>query len=133
MADLLIGAPGADPNGDRSGAGYVVFGLRSNDVDRDGITDDRDNCILQANGPLAPDAGGFSQRDTDDDGYGNVCDPDFDNSGNVDFADLAFLKSVFFSADADADLDGDGKVDFADLAIQKSMFFSPPGPSGLAP
>jgi hypothetical protein len=132
-ADVLIGAPGADPNGDRSGAGYVVFGLVGNDADKDGISDDKDNCILQANGPLAPDAGGFSQRDTDDDGYGNVCDPDFDNSGNVDFADLAYLKSVFFSADVDADLDGDGKVDFADLAIQKSMFFQPPGPSGLVP
>ena len=26
VADLLIGAPDADPNGDRSGASYVVFG-----------------------------------------------------------------------------------------------------------
>jgi glycosylphosphatidylinositol phospholipase D len=133
VADLLIGAPGADPNGDRSGAGYVVFGLTSDDADKDGIADHSDNCILRANGPLAPDAGGHSQRDTDSDGYGNVCDPDFNNSGNVDFADLAYLKSVFFTPDADADLNGDGKVDFADLAIQKSMFFSPPGPSGLVP
>jgi glycosylphosphatidylinositol phospholipase D len=131
--DLLIGAPGADPNGTSSGAGYVIYGLVSDDADQDGIADDRDNCILQANGPLKPDAGGFSQRDTDADGYGNSCDPDFDNSGNVDFADLAYLKSVFFTPDVDADLNGDGKVDFADLAIQKSLFFQPPGPSGLVP
>jgi hypothetical protein len=73
------------------------------------------------------------QRDTDRDGYGNYCDPDFDNNGTIDFADLAYLKSKFFTSDTDADLDGDDKVDFADLAILKSMFFNPPGPSGLVP
>src|SRR5688572_19930428 len=29
FADLIIGAPAADPNGDRSGASYVVFGKAS--------------------------------------------------------------------------------------------------------
>ena len=105
----------------------------SADADKDGIEDHQDNCITIANGPLAPDVGGNSQRDTDGDGYGNVCDPDFYNSGNVDFADLAYMKSMFFTPDGDADLNGDGKVDFADLAILKSMFLGPPGPSGLAP
>ena len=132
-ADVLIGAPGADPNGDRSGAGYVVYGLVSDDADQDGIADARDNCVLKPNGPLKPDAGGHSQRDTDSDGYGNLCDADFDNSGNVDFADLARMKSVFFSTDPLTDLDGDGKTDFADLAILKATFFGPPGPSGLVP
>jgi hypothetical protein len=103
------------------------------DSDNDGIPDHKDNCSDTPNGPLIPDGGGLSPRDTDGDGYGNVCDPDFDNSGNVDFADLAHLKSKFFTANADADLNGDGTVDFADLAILKSMFFGPPGPSGLAP
>lgn len=105
----------------------------SGDLDGDGVPDSEDNCTLLPNGPLIPDVGGNSQRDTDGDGYGNVCDPDFDNSGNIDFADLAFMKSVFFSPDPDADLDGNGSVDFADLAILKSMFFSAPGPSGLVP
>jgi hypothetical protein len=105
----------------------------ASDSDSDGISDYEDNCVLIANGPLDPDAGGNSQRDTDGDGYGNICDPDFDNSGNVDFSDLAVLKSRFFTSDPDADLDGDGTVDFADLALLKSMFFGPPGPSGLVP
>lgn len=103
------------------------------DKDNDGILDEDDNCVLVPNGPLDPDAGGNIQRDTDGDGFGNICDPDFDGNLTVDFSDLAFMKSVFFTPDPDADLDGNGSVDFADLAIQKSMFFGPPGPSGLVP
>jgi hypothetical protein len=99
------------------------------DTDEDGIVDNEDNCILVPNGSLLPDAGGNSQLDTDDDGYGNICDPDFDNNGNIDFADLAYLKSLFFTPDKDADLDGNDRVDFADLAILKASFFQPPGPS----
>lgn len=107
----------------------------SGDSDHDGIADQQDNCIHIPNGALIPDAGGNSQLDTDGDGYGNICDPDFGNSGDlrVDFADLAYMKSKFFTADPDADLDGNSRVDFADLAILKSMFFGPPGPSGLVP
>ena len=103
------------------------------DNDSDGIPDTKDNCILVPNGPLDPDKGGSSQLDSDGDGYGNSCDPDFDNNKSIDFADLAYLKSLFFSSDPEADLNGNGTVDFADLAILKSMFFGPPGPSGLVP
>lgn len=105
----------------------------SSDSDDDGISDDSDNCIHIPNGQFNPDVGGNSQLDTDRDGFGNVCDPDFDNDGSIDFSDLAYLKSKFFTGDPNADLNGDGKVDFADVAIQKSMFFQSPGPSGLAP
>nr|WP_304440680.1 dockerin type I domain-containing protein [Thiohalobacter thiocyanaticus] len=73
------------------------------------------------------------QRDTDGDGYGNRCDADFNNDGAVNFSDLAYLKSAFFSTDPHADLNGDGAVNFADLAILKSFFFSTPGPSALDP
>lgn len=51
----------------------------------DGLTDSADNCIFAANS---------NQRDTNADGYGNLCDPDFD--GNVDFADLMIMKVEFF-------------------------------------
>ena len=97
------------------------------------MPDNVDNCTQVPNGPLIPDAGGNIQRDTDGDGYGNICDPDFDNSGFINASDLAYLKSNFFTTDPDADLDGSGFVNAADLAILKQMFFGPPGPSGLVP
>jgi len=103
------------------------------DTDGDGIADALDNCILAPNGPLIPDAGGNSQRDTDGDNYGNVCDPDLDNDLTVNAADLAIFKSLYFSSDPNADFDGSGTVNAADLAILKTMFFGSPGPSGLVP
>jgi hypothetical protein len=90
------------------------------DTDGDGVIDSSDNCIQVQNS---------LQRDTDGDGYGNFCDPDFDNNLIVGSADLAYFKSKFFSNDPDADLNGDGIVSGGDLAIFKPMFFQPPGPS----
>ena len=94
------------------------------DTDGDGVPDDQDNCTLVQN----PD-----QRDTDNDSYGNICDPDFNNDLIVNSSDLAYLKDNFFSTDPDADLTGDGVVNAADLAILKQMFFMAPGPSGTVP
>lgn len=94
------------------------------DIDGDGIVNNFDNCILIPNP---------AQRDTDGDGFGNFCDPDFDNDLVINAADLAFFKTKFFSSDSEADLNGDGVVNAADLAILKTMFFKPPGPSGLVP
>ena len=91
------------------------------DTDADGLADRIDNCTLHAN----PD-----QVDVDTDGFGNRCDPDFDQSGNVNFADLAYISSVFLSDDALADLNGDGSVNFGDLAIVKAFFLGSPGPAG---
>lgn len=96
----------------------------TNDTDGDGIVDSLDNCTLVYNPP---------QRDTDSDGFGNDCDPDFDNNLVVNAADLAYFKTKFFTSDPDADLNGNGVVNAADLAILKTFFFKPPGPSGLAP
>ena len=73
------------------------------------------------------------QRDTNGDGFGNICDPDLDNDGITNFIDLGTMRSVFFSADPDADFNGDGVVNFVDLGIMRSLFFQPPGPSGVAP
>jgi hypothetical protein len=99
------------------------------DTDGDGIADlfdvEADNCTEVVNVP---------QRDTDNDGYGNMCDPDFDQNGVVDPIDFSLLKSRFGQPGfPDQDLNGNGIVDPGDFSRLKSMFGQPPGPSGLAP
>jgi hypothetical protein len=113
-------------SGESVSANYVaVAGFHAvPDSDGDLIREIMDNCTQVAN---------TDQRDTDADGYGNICDPDFDNNLVINFTDLGYLKSQFFTADADADLDANGSVNFTDLGILKSMFFQSPGPSGLVP
>jgi hypothetical protein len=94
------------------------------DTDGDGIPDSSDNCTLVAN---------TGQQDTDADGYGNICDPDFDNNNIVNAADLAYMRTTFFSSDPLSDLNSDGVVNAGDLAILSSFFFMAPGPSGIVP
>jgi hypothetical protein len=93
------------------------------DADGDGVPDASDNCTLVAN----PD-----QLDSDHDGFGNRCDPDYNQDEITNFSDLARMKSAFFKTDAAVDLTGDGLVNFADLTVMKRFLFEPPGPSGLA-
>ena len=89
------------------------------DSDGDGIDDTADNCSFVVN---------TTQIDTDNDGLGNRCDPDFNNDGVVNFVDLGVLRARFFSADAEADLNSDGTVNFVDLGILRQFFFAAPGP-----
>ena len=97
----------------------------SPDADGDGIPDTTDNCLDIANA---------DQRDTNNDGFGNRCDPDFNNDGIVNFVDLLAMQVAFFSTpaspawDEDIDLDGSGGINFADLSIMQDFFFGPPGP-----
>lgn len=95
------------------------------DSDGDGVPDGSDNCTLIANA---------DQRDTNGDGYGNICDPDLSNDGVVNFSDVS-LWTPFFSTSTkgDADLNGDGAANFADFALFPVYFLQPPGPSGIAP
>ena len=107
----------------------------------DGVNNDVDNCILVANP---------AQRDTDGDGYGNLCDPDLDSDcivtrcGNfgdtaclVLDSDEAILYAALFSTPAspnwnpDADLNGDTVVNFLDLLILRDFEGLQPGPSGV--
>lgn len=101
------------------------------DSDRDGIDNELDNCQLAANA---------NQRDTDGDGYGNLCDGDLDNNGLVNVVDLRLLRSVFGSEVPHdrplayhADLNGDGRVDGADFALQRAALRLPPGPAAEGP
>ncbi len=95
------------------------------DGEGDGVADGFDNCTLVANP---------TQLDTDRDGYGNICDADFNRNGIVDSQDGALLKSRFgSSAYPDQDLNGNGIVDSNDGARLKANFGRPPGPSGLVP
>jgi hypothetical protein len=95
------------------------------DSDGDDVGDAHDNCFRALNA---------SQLDADGDGYGNACDGDLDNSGMVNFADLALFRAAFGRSNAVADLDASGgTVNFADLARLRQLFGLPPGPSGLHP
>lgn len=130
LVELLLDRDGdglADINEDKNKNGVVDTGESnplSPDTDADSKPDGFDNCTLKANA---------NQRDTNSDGYGNLCDPDLDNNGIVNAADQTLMQSRFYSKDPDADLNGDGFVNFADLAILKSLYGKTPGPSGVVP
>ncbi len=94
------------------------------DDDGDTVRSFLDNCIFELNA---------DQRDTNSDGFGNVCDADLNNDGIVNAIDLGLLRLVFFTGDADADFNGDGIVNAIDLGVLKLRFFTAPGPSGIAP
>ncbi len=145
--------------------GNVALAAAS-DLDGDLIPDNADNCVLVAN-PGQEDVGdgdgvgdacdncinvaNANQRDTDADGFGNICDGDFNRNGNlgngiVDPGDFSQLKSVFGQAPIlnpgsgilqpvapSQDLNGNGIVDPSDFSLLKFLFGTPPGPSALAP
>ncbi|MBT8136191.1 MAG: thrombospondin type 3 repeat-containing protein [Gammaproteobacteria bacterium] len=98
---------------------YAIFSTTAADYDLDGYPDEADNCPEHSN----PD-----QANTDDDAFGNRCDPDFDQSGIVDVADLTIMRQYFLTATPNMDLDGNNFVDNADLAIMREFFLLPPGP-----
>lgn len=109
-------------------AGAVV------DTDLDLVPDAFDNCLTAPNGP----AQGSNQVDSDLDGYGNVCDADYDNDGaelvnTIDFA--SFLAAFTGGPTTVTDHNGDGQTTTIDFATFLGAFQSPVpqvGPSGLA-
>ncbi|MEM7081943.1 MAG: FG-GAP repeat protein [Pseudomonadota bacterium] len=121
-SDAVVGAWGVNPNG----LAYTyALDAQLSDVDSDGVIDSLDNCTTVANA---------DQRDTNGDGFGNQCDPDFDNNGVVNFLDIvAWTPSFGMNSSGDLDLDGDGTLNFVDFSILANYFQQPPGPSGAAP
>jgi hypothetical protein len=68
------------------------------DWDGDGVSNWYDNCYRRANGPGTdhvpnPRPNGSYQCDDDLDGFGNVCDCDFDQNGWCDQADFDLLEA----------------------------------------
>ncbi|MCG8590590.1 MAG: TIGR03790 family protein [Proteobacteria bacterium] len=107
------------------------------DRDGDGIPNASDNCLEHSN---------RDQRDSDQDGIGNLCDPDVDNDGVVRtswgrlYPDTARgdLEQIGLSAQTGVyrdthDLDGNGVVDALDVSIAQLWLFQAPGPSGKVP
>jgi hypothetical protein len=107
------------------------------DDDNDGIPNASDNCVAAANGTLIPDAGGNSQRDSDADGYGDICDADFNGNGLVDSNDASQLFGAFGTNLNDPgylpeiDMNGNTTIDSNDASVLFSSFGLAPGPSGL--
>ncbi len=113
----IVDNPGAKEN-----SYMMTFDVAVGDTDSDGFDDTVDNCLMHSN----PD-----QRDTDGDGFGNRCDPDFNQDGIINFADMAALRAAWGTASADQDLNGDGTVSEPDLDILRDMFLGAPGPGPL--
>ncbi|MFK7888173.1 MAG: thrombospondin type 3 repeat-containing protein [Gammaproteobacteria bacterium] len=93
------------------------------DMDEDSVLDGGDNCTFRANA---------NQRDTDNDGFGNRCDADFNNDCVVNVVDLGLMRAGFFSPDPLLDLDGDGQVNTSDLGVMRTLFHQAPGPSAAS-
>jgi hypothetical protein len=126
MFALLIGFP------------IASFAGLAPDADGDGIPDVLDKCTIDSRNATAP-----ATCDTDTDGYGNVCDPDFNQDNAVTSADFGMLFVPAFKGIDPApwpqgmDMNCDNAVTSADFG----MFFVPkfkgalggakPGPSGL--
>ena len=87
------------------------------DTDGDGVIDGEDNCRLTPNA---------DQRDTNDDGYGNICDCDLNNDGSVNMGDFAIFRTEWNTAGPgiDSDFDGDEMVDALDYNIFRTRYGS---------
>ncbi len=105
-----------------AGSGFIIPDDKDSDGDR--IVDSGDNCTKVPNP---------NQRDTNGDGFGNLCDADLNNDGLTTAADYLIMRRRLNTANADADLNGDGFVTATDYSILRSRLNQPPGPSGLAP
>ena len=94
------------------------------DGDGDGVDDYIDNCSEDVN---------TAQDDTDCDGYGNICDADYDQSGIVGFPDFGQFVGAFGSTDMEKchnePIPG-CTVGFPDFGAFVTMFGRAPGPSG---
>jgi hypothetical protein len=111
------------------GVSYASFAGTAADGDGDGVYNVLDNCVTDPNAaPL--------DCDTDDDGYGNYCDADYDQNSAVGVSDFGLFSMQFGMSGAPGfvvqDMDCNGAVGVSDFG-RFSMGFAAmaPGPSGL--
>src|SRR5262245_21815315 len=99
------------------------------DADSDNVPDAEDNCLTAANS---------SQLDSDQDGYGNACDTDYNDDGVVGISDFLTLSRAFGSPIGSPDYspvldsNGDGAIGVPEFLLLLASFGKPPGPSGLS-
>ncbi len=93
-----------------------------------------DNCKLVSN-PDQKDDNAAEDDNTSVAGiqhYGDLCDPDFDNDGQVTLTDYATWRMYYRQnvppAPAYVDLDGDNLVGLSDYAIWRKYYRGVPGP-----
>jgi hypothetical protein len=116
-----VGIPGSIMESEAA-AGQVGADIYwAGDTDFDGFSDFDDNCRLTPNP---------SQFDADVDGFGNACDPDFDNNCIVDTADLDLFMLEYGGSNPVYDLDEppDGSVGPSDFEKLAAAGGEPPGP-----
>lgn len=121
---IAIGASGDDwplvgTSRSRFEASDAAFMVLELDQDGDNTLDGNDNCTQVANG---------DQNDTDDDGYGNACDADFNNDCIVNFLDVSAFAGEFLGSNPLFDVNGDGMINFLDFVVVSEQFLSAPGP-----
>jgi hypothetical protein len=103
------------------------------DADGDGIVDLVDNCTII---PNSNNDQGY-QDDCDFDGFGDKCDGDFTQDGNVNVPDFGIFSQSFKKPQSDpnyntcADMTADGSVNVPDFSLFSQNFKKGPGPSGL--
>jgi hypothetical protein len=110
-----------------TGPGIAVAQIQA-DADADQVPDRCDNCRLLV------DRG---QRDTDGDGFGDLCDCDFDNDGVCNIGDFNLFLPDFSTGVPTAawrDMNGDGVVNIADFNLFLPGFSTgAPGPAASEP
>jgi len=104
----------------------------SNDIDGDLVLDAVDNCLTTPNGPNEMS----NQVDTDQDGYGNACDADYNDDGTTSTLDFAYFLNAFTGAipDLQTDHNGDCETTTLDFPLYLEAWVGAVslGPSGLA-
>jgi hypothetical protein len=119
-----------------AGIPFGAFAGTVPDHDSDTVVDNVDSCLTDPNGRVGQPAGSIAaQCDTDQDGYGNACDPDVNNDGIVGGPDYGAPTFYFGSPGHPwnpADVNCDGVVGGPDYGPITANFGGAPGPSGLS-